>query len=149
MDYAQKRGPERRENYCPAHEERTKQMNKVEELIHEELKPTVDRQTGQWRILMLVLVASMSIFIYLYDRQASEFTTAQRDLGDELKTTKTALTNMDKTVTGYMAAHLEQSKQVLEMIKRNSLLIEQNAKDINYLKDEIKKVERIQTQLKP
>lgn len=139
--YEQERGPERRENYCPAHEDRTKRMEKIEELIVNELKPTVDKQTGQWRILLLVLLSAMGIFIFLSDRQASQFTESQKAMTKELEITKTAMTNMDKTVTSYMAAHLEQAKQSFEMVRQNKVAIEQNSKDIHYLRDEIEKME--------
>lgn len=139
--YEQQRGPERRENYCPAHEDRAKQMEKIEDLLHKEIKPTVDKQTGQWRILLLVLLSSLGIFMFLYDRQATQFLKVQTDLSEELKETKSTITSMDKTVTGYMAAHLEQSKQGFEMIKQNRASIEQNSKDIHYLRQEIEKME--------
>ena len=117
MTDEERRERERRAGYCHQHDQNTSDIHDIKTSLFEEIKPLVYRQSGQWKVLMLVFVVFM-VSIWSYSTNIGE------KLDDVVENTRAT----QLTVSEYMAAHIQESKDGFRRIKSTE-------KDVNLLKE--------------
>ncbi len=100
--------------HCDLHEDHSKEFTRLWKFIGT-VKTTVDKHSGMWVVVFLILVAALAWVGYAVNR-----------IGDDSNTTAKNTAEIRVTVTAYMAANTER----LNELKNRLVRCEEDIKEI-------------------